>query len=82
MAYPVRDSYLPFIFAGADALHRITDKDKATDRVLLPVMVVPVLMVVDSLSRPPLVPLPAPTLSTFFSLFTTFRDRGPKIAIC
>jgi len=74
MSHQVRDSYLPFILADVDVFLRSnTDKvmdkvtDKVTDKVPLLVMVAPVVLVADSLSRHPLVPLPAPTLSTFYS---------------
>lgn len=74
MSHQVRDSYLPFIFADVDVfLHSNTDRvmdrvtDKVTDKVPLLVMVVPVVMVADSLNPRPLVPLPGPTLSTFCS---------------
>jgi len=81
MAHQVRDSYLLFISAKVDVvLHSNTDTatDKVTGKDPLLDMVAPVVMVADSLSNHPLVPLPAPTLSTFHPCRRSWvQDNNP-----
>jgi len=73
MSYQVRDSYLPLILTDTDVLlHSNTDKD------LLLVTAVLVVMAADSLTRRPLVPLPAPTPSTFYPYPPLSTIVGPR----
>jgi len=77
MSYQVRDSYLPLIVAEVDVLlHSNMDKD--TDKDPLLVMAAMVVMAVDSLTHRPLVPLPAPTLSTFYPYLPLSTIVGPR----